>query len=229
MTQFKDKGGEQETVRAGLFTYPVLMAADILLYDARSRPGGRGPAPASRAHPGRGRPLQQPLRRDLRGARGGGPQGGGARHGPAGADPEDVEVGELAARHRARPRPPRGDRPQGAQGRHRHRDRGPLRPAGQARRVEPARAAGGGDGWGPRRARHPLRQLRTSSRPTWPRRSASCCARCASGSPSCGPNAATWSRCWPRVPPRRERVAGPTLDRAMRAAGLLAPPGGFSA
>ena len=32
MTQFKDKGGRQEVVSAGLFTYPVLMAGDILLY-----------------------------------------------------------------------------------------------------------------------------------------------------------------------------------------------------
>jgi tryptophanyl-tRNA synthetase len=40
MTQFKDKGGEQESVRAGLFTYPVLMAADILLYDADRVPVG---------------------------------------------------------------------------------------------------------------------------------------------------------------------------------------------
>ena len=36
MTQFKDKAarGGEESARAGLFTYPVLMAADILLYDA---------------------------------------------------------------------------------------------------------------------------------------------------------------------------------------------------
>jgi tryptophanyl-tRNA synthetase len=40
MTQFKEKSAEQETVRAGLFTYPVLMAADILLYDADSVPVG---------------------------------------------------------------------------------------------------------------------------------------------------------------------------------------------
>jgi tryptophanyl-tRNA synthetase len=40
MTQFKEKGGEQEAVRAGLFTYPVLMAADILLYDAERVPVG---------------------------------------------------------------------------------------------------------------------------------------------------------------------------------------------
>jgi tryptophanyl-tRNA synthetase len=32
MTQFKEKGDRQELVTAGLFTYPVLMAGDILLY-----------------------------------------------------------------------------------------------------------------------------------------------------------------------------------------------------
>ncbi len=40
MTQFKDKGRSQEQVRASLFTYPVLMAADILLYDANEVPVG---------------------------------------------------------------------------------------------------------------------------------------------------------------------------------------------
>jgi len=40
MTQFKDKGKGQEGVRVGLFTYPVLMAADILLYDADVVPVG---------------------------------------------------------------------------------------------------------------------------------------------------------------------------------------------
>ena len=40
MTQFKDKGGDNESVRAGLFTYPVLMAADILLYDTERVPVG---------------------------------------------------------------------------------------------------------------------------------------------------------------------------------------------
>jgi len=40
MVQFKDKGGESESVRAGLFTYPVLQAADILLYDAERVPVG---------------------------------------------------------------------------------------------------------------------------------------------------------------------------------------------
>jgi tryptophanyl-tRNA synthetase len=41
MTQFKDKAkGLEESVRVGLFTYPVLMAADILLYDADEVPVG---------------------------------------------------------------------------------------------------------------------------------------------------------------------------------------------
>jgi tryptophanyl-tRNA synthetase len=40
MTQFKEKGAGQESVRAGLFTYPVLMAADIVLYDADRVPVG---------------------------------------------------------------------------------------------------------------------------------------------------------------------------------------------
>jgi tryptophanyl-tRNA synthetase len=41
MTQFKDKGGgTDESVSAALFNYPVLMAADILLYDAQYVPVG---------------------------------------------------------------------------------------------------------------------------------------------------------------------------------------------
>ena len=40
MTQFKDKSGGRESVRVGLFTYPVLMAADILVYDADRVPVG---------------------------------------------------------------------------------------------------------------------------------------------------------------------------------------------
>lgn len=40
MTQFKAKSGGQETVRVGLFTYPALMAADILLYDTARVPVG---------------------------------------------------------------------------------------------------------------------------------------------------------------------------------------------
>ena len=40
MTQFKEKGDGQESVSAGLLDYPVLMAADILLYDTEAVPVG---------------------------------------------------------------------------------------------------------------------------------------------------------------------------------------------
>jgi len=42
MTQFKDKtgGGEGESIGVGIFDYPVLMAADILLYQADAVPVG---------------------------------------------------------------------------------------------------------------------------------------------------------------------------------------------
>lgn len=40
MTQFKDKYSKGENVTVGLFTYPILMAADILLYDADVIPVG---------------------------------------------------------------------------------------------------------------------------------------------------------------------------------------------
>ena len=40
MTQFKEKSKKQESVSAGLFTYPVLMAGDILLYQTDQVPIG---------------------------------------------------------------------------------------------------------------------------------------------------------------------------------------------
>jgi len=40
MTQFKDKSEQQEFISAGLFTYPALQAADILLYDTDKVPVG---------------------------------------------------------------------------------------------------------------------------------------------------------------------------------------------
>ena len=38
---FKDKSSKLHNVNGGLFTYPVLMAADILLYDAEIVPVGK--------------------------------------------------------------------------------------------------------------------------------------------------------------------------------------------
>lgn len=40
MTQFKDKSSKFQNVPVGLFTYPILMASDILLYDADYVPTG---------------------------------------------------------------------------------------------------------------------------------------------------------------------------------------------
>ena len=40
MTQFKDKVAKGQKANVGLFTYPVLMAGDILLYDAQRVPVG---------------------------------------------------------------------------------------------------------------------------------------------------------------------------------------------
>lgn len=40
MTQFKDKSQKQTSISTALFTYPVLMAADILLYDTDLVPVG---------------------------------------------------------------------------------------------------------------------------------------------------------------------------------------------
>lgn len=40
MTEFKEKGGDNQNVSVGLFNYPVLMAADILLYGAKYIPVG---------------------------------------------------------------------------------------------------------------------------------------------------------------------------------------------
>jgi len=38
---FKDKSDRLSDVNSGLFTYPVLMAADIILYDAEFVPVGK--------------------------------------------------------------------------------------------------------------------------------------------------------------------------------------------
>jgi len=40
MTQFKDKSSKQDFISAGLFTYPILQAADILIYRADGVPVG---------------------------------------------------------------------------------------------------------------------------------------------------------------------------------------------
>ena len=142
MTQFKEKSRGQASVRAGLFTYPALMAADILLYDTDRVPVGDD----QRQH--------IELTRDLA-------LRFNAAYGETFVVPE-IELPEvaraswtcstpsrrcrrahLAAGHDLDRRPARRDRQEDPPRRHRRRDRGPLRPGPQAGGREPARAARG--------------------------------------------------------------------------------------
>ena len=97
MTQFKEKGERQEFVSAGLFTYPVLMAGDILLYQTDLVPIGDD----QRQHLELARDVAQRFNsrygetftragRTL-------PRARRADHGPAGADEQDGDD----RRHRA--------------------------------------------------------------------------------------------------------------------------------
>ena len=127
MTQFKEKADRKDFVSAGLFTYPVLMAGDILLYQADIVPIGDDQRQhlelardiAERFNTRFGETFVVPAGRLPRGRR--------ADHGPAGADAEDVHDRRHAAGHdRAARRSRRG--PQEVPLR---RDR--LRPRGAAR------------------------------------------------------------------------------------------------
>ena len=100
MTQFKEKGEGKEFVSAGLFTYPVLMAGDILLYQTDIVPIGDDQRQhlelardvAQRFNSRFGETFKVPRGRLSRGRR--------ADHGPAGADEEDVD--DRRQRRRAR-------------------------------------------------------------------------------------------------------------------------------
>ena len=113
MTQFKDKSAKQGADRSsvGLFTYPILQAADILLYQADAVPVGED----QRQHLELTRDLAQRFNTtfgdDLHRARAVHHQGHREDHRPAGPDREDVEVGVLAQRHRRAARRPARCRP----------------------------------------------------------------------------------------------------------------------
>ena len=98
MTQFKEKSDRQQFVSAGLFTYPALMAADILLYDTDRVPVGDDQRQhleltrdvAERFNSRYGATFVVP-EADI-------PKVGRPGDGPAGAHPQDVEVDRLARR-----------------------------------------------------------------------------------------------------------------------------------
>ena len=107
MTQFKDKADQREFVSAGLFTYPVLMAGDILLYQTDRVPIGDDQRQHLELARDVARALQRPLRGDVRRPRGHLPGGRRADHGSPGADEEDVDdrrhrAGDGEAARRAR-------------------------------------------------------------------------------------------------------------------------------
>ena len=100
MTQFKDKTAQAAGTTApsvGLFTYPILQAADILLYQADRVPVGED----QRQHVELTRDLAQrfntPIRADVHRARAVHPRGRGQDPGPAGPDGEDEQVGSTPA------------------------------------------------------------------------------------------------------------------------------------
>ena len=140
MTQFKDKSARQgaDRVSVGLFTYPILMAADVLLYQADRVPVGedqrqhleltRDLAQRFNTRFGRAFVVPEPYI----------PAGAGEDPGPAGPDGQDEQVGVEPRRDRRAARRPEGLGQEDPLRGHRHRTGDPLRPAGQARDLQPA-------------------------------------------------------------------------------------------
>ena len=100
MTQFKEKSAGKDSVRVGLFTYPVLQSADILLYDAERVPVGDD----QRQHLELARELAIRFNHrygpTLVVPEAAIPPTGGPGHGPPAPRAQDVQVGQLPARAR---------------------------------------------------------------------------------------------------------------------------------
>ena len=138
MTQFKDKVEKQDFVSAALFTYPVLQAGDILLYQADVVPVGDDQRQhielardvAERFNSRFGETFTLPRVET--------PTGGRPRDGPSGAVRQDVHHRRHAAGNGADRRSARRDQEEVQIGRDRLRLGGTPR-AGQARDHEPDR------------------------------------------------------------------------------------------
>ena len=187
MHQFKDKSArEQQLVRTSLFLYPVLQAADILLYKTDEVPVGDDQRQhleltrdiAERFNATYGEVFVVPQPPDPRGRR--------ADHGPAGPHHEDVHHVQLGERADLRGRRPGRDPAQGQA----RADRLGLRGAprrGQGGHREPDRHHGGRPRGRTRaRSRRSSRARATArSRRRSARRSSSCSRRSASATRSC--------------------------------------------
>ena len=228
MTQFKDKA---ETGRGGRRRVRVRRPAHLPGAHGRRHPplrhrrgaGRRRPAPARRAHPRPRHPLQQPLRRHLRRPEGDRPAGRRPGDGPAGPDPQDVEVGGLPRRHDPPARGAGRHRQEDQAGGHRHRGRGPLRPGRPSpacrtcsRSWRPAPAA---------RPRRPPRATRSTarSRTTPPRRWWSCWRPIRARHAELAADPAEVHRILDDGAERARKTAATTLARARAAVGLLPP------
>ena len=94
MTQFKDKMAREGAAGAsvGLFTYPCLQAADILLYQASAVPVGEDQRQHLELTRDLAEPVQCPVRPDVRRARALHREGQRQDPGPAGPDLQDEQV-----------------------------------------------------------------------------------------------------------------------------------------
>ena len=139
MVQYKEKAARQRSVRSALLAYPVLMAADILLYDVETVPVGDDQRQhlelardlATRFNKAYGETFVVP--RAVTAPR------GGSGDGPARPGEEDEQIGGTErARRSAVARPARRDPAQGRARGHRQRPRCRLRRRGQAWCGQPA-------------------------------------------------------------------------------------------
>ena len=138
MTQFKDKSAKNaDNINAGLFTYPALMAADILLYQADLVPVGgdqkqhveicRDIATRFNGIYGDTFKLPEPYI----------PKVGARIMSLTTPDQQDEQVRQGPQRLRLHAGKARGHPPQVQEGRHGLRRLRPLRPGGEARRLQP--------------------------------------------------------------------------------------------
>ena len=81
MTQYKAKAKAQESVLSGLMMYPVLQAADILLYDPDEVPVGEDQKQHVELSRDIAQRVQPSLRRDVSDSGSSDPRGGCAHHG----------------------------------------------------------------------------------------------------------------------------------------------------
>ena len=99
MTQFKDKSAKNaDNINGGLFTYPALMAADILLYQPDLVPVGEDQKQHVELTPQHRQAVQRHLRRRVQAAGALYPQGRRADHEPDQPRRQDVQVRERGHR-----------------------------------------------------------------------------------------------------------------------------------